>query len=61
MLDIKRIRENLDEIKQAMQIRGEKEFDLDGVVALDDQRRDLLKEVEVLKQELNVESKKYLS
>lgn len=58
MLDIKRIRENLDEIKQAMQIRGEKEFDLDGVVALDDQRRDLLKEVEVLKQELNVESKK---
>lgn len=50
MLDIKRIRENLDEIKQAMQIRGEKEFDLDGVVALDDQRRDLLKEVEVLKQ-----------
>ena len=58
MLDIKRIRENLDEIKQAMQIRGEKEFDLDAVVALDDQRRDLLKEVEVLKQELNVESKK---
>ena len=58
MLDIKRIRENLDEIKQAMQIRGEKEFDLDAVIALDDQRRDLLKEVEVLKQELNVESKK---
>ncbi|WP_300279677.1 serine--tRNA ligase [Peptacetobacter sp.] len=58
MLDIKRIRENLDEIKQAMQIRGEKEFDLDAVVALDDERRDLLKEVEVLKQELNIESKK---
>lgn len=58
MLDIKRIRENLDEIKKAMQIRGEKEFDLDAVVELDDQRRDLLKEVEVLKQELNIESKK---
>ncbi|WP_155490101.1 hypothetical protein, partial [Paraclostridium sordellii] len=31
MLDIKRIRENLDEIKKAMEVRGEKEFDLDAV------------------------------
>lgn len=58
MLDIKRIRENLDEIKQAMTKRGEKEFDLDEVVVLDDKRRDILKEVEVMKNELNVESKK---
>ncbi len=58
MLDIKRIRENLDEIKKAMERRGEKEFDLDAVVALDDKRRELLKEVEVLKNESNVESKK---
>lgn len=58
MLDIKRIRENLDEIKKAMERRGEKEFDLDVVVALDDKRRELLKEVEVLKNESNVESKK---
>jgi seryl-tRNA synthetase len=35
MLDIKRIRENLEEIKAAMQVRGEKEFDLDIVVELD--------------------------
>ncbi|ETJ33959.1 hypothetical protein Q604_UNBC11604G0001, partial [human gut metagenome] len=28
MLDIKRIRENLDDIKKAMDRRGEKEFDL---------------------------------
>ena len=44
MLDIKRIRENLDDIKKAMDRRGEKEFDLDAVIALDDERRELLKE-----------------
>ncbi|MGL5715776.1 MAG: serine--tRNA ligase [Paraclostridium sp.] len=58
MLDIKRIRENLEEIKAAMQVRGEKEFDLDAIVELDDRRRELLKEVEVMKNELNIESKK---
>ena len=58
MLDIKRIRENLEDIKKAMDRRGEKEFDLDAVVELDDQRRELLIEVEVLKNEMNVEQKK---
>ncbi|MCC3867348.1 serine--tRNA ligase [Terrisporobacter mayombei] len=58
MLDIKRIRENLEDIKKAMDRRGEKEFDLDAVVELDDQRRELLKEVESLKSEMNVEQKK---
>ena len=58
MLDIKRIRENLEDIKKAMEIRGEKECDLDAVVELDNQRRELLKEVEVLKNEMNVEQKK---
>ena len=58
MLDIKRIRENLEEIKAAMQVRGEKEFDLDIVVELDNRRRELLQEVEVMKNEFNVESKK---
>ena len=58
MLDIKRIRENLEDIKKAMDRRGEKEFDLDAVVELDDQRRELLKEVEVMKGEMNIESKK---
>ena len=47
MLDIKRIRENLDDIKKAMDRRGEKEFDLDAVIALDDERRldDISKEI----------------
>ena len=58
MLDIKRIRENLEDIKKAMEIRGEKEFDLDAVVELDNQRRELLKEVEALKSEMNIEQKK---
>ena len=58
MLDIKRIRENLEDIKKAMDRRGEKEFDLDAVIELDDKRRELLKEVEVMKNELNIESKK---
>ena len=58
MLDIKRIRENLEDIKKAMDRRGEKEFNLDEVVELDDKRKELLKEVEVLKNKMNVESKK---
>ncbi len=61
MLDVKRIRENLDEIKSLMARRGEGEFnpdDLDQVVELDDKRKEILKEVEVLKNKSNVESKK---
>ena len=58
MLDIKRIRENLEEIKKAMEEEEKKNLILDVVVALDDKRRELLKEVEVMKNELNVESKK---
>ena len=58
MLDIKRIRESLEDIKKAMNRRGEKEFNLDEVVELDDKRKELLKEVEVLKNKMNVESKK---
>ena len=58
MLDIKRIRESLEDIKKAMNRRGEKELNLDEVVELDDKRKELLKEVEVLKNKMNVESKK---
>ena len=61
MLDVKRIRENLDEIKVLMGRRGEGEFDpkdLDEVIELDDKRKEIIKEVEVLKNKSNVESKK---
>lgn len=61
MLDVKRIREDLEEIKVLMGRRGEGEFDakdLDEVIELDDQRRNILKEVEVLKNQSNIDSKK---
>lgn len=58
MLDIRRIRENLDEIKKGMDKRGEKEVDFDKIIVLDDIRKEKLQEVEVMKNELNVESKK---
>jgi len=58
MLDIRRIRENLDEIKKGMDKRGEKEVDFDKIIELDDIRKEKLQEVEVMKNELNVESKK---
>ena len=55
MLDLKRIRTNPEEIKDAMRIRGEA-FDLsliDKVVELDEQRRKLLTEVEAMKSKRN--------
>lgn len=57
MLDIKKIRKELDSIKKAMSKRGEAEFSLESVLELDDKRRKLLLEVEVLKMEQNNASK----
>lgn len=45
MIDIKFIRQNMDLVKEAMQNRRSK-FDLNALVGLDDERRDLLREVE---------------
>ena len=61
MLDVKRIRENLEEIKLLMGRRGEGEFDpkdLDEVISLDDRRKEILGTVEVMKNKSNVDSKK---
>lgn len=57
MLDIKRLRTELDEMKAAMNRRGEAEIDLDEVVALDEKRRKLLQEVEQMKSQQNQVSK----
>lgn len=57
MLDIKRIKRDLEEIKQLMDLRGEADFSLDDVIALDEERIALLQEVEVKKNESNVRSK----
>lgn len=57
MLDIKRIKRDLEEIKPLMAKRGEKDFSFEEVIALDDKRIELLQEVEALKNEQNVDSK----
>lgn len=55
MLDLKYIRENLPLVKEAVRKKQET-VDLDRLVNLDQQRRDLLKKVEDLKHERNVAS-----
>ncbi len=56
MLDLKFVRENTDIVRQAMKLKNEA-GDLDGLLDLDQNRRNLLKEVEELKQIRNRVSK----
>lgn len=55
MLDVKFVVENADLVKVAMKTRSG-EYDVDIVLELDRQRREILKEVETLKAERNRES-----
>lgn len=55
MLDVKFVVENADLVKAAMKTRSG-EYDVDIVLELDRQRREILKEVEALKAERNRES-----
>jgi seryl-tRNA synthetase len=57
MLDIRRIRDEYEAVKQAVESRGQGDFDLPRVRALDEERRALLKEVESLKSRQNAASK----
>lgn len=52
MLDIKFIRDNRDLVKEGMKAKNQK-IDIDELLALDDERRKLLVEVEALKAERN--------
>ncbi len=56
MLDLKFVRENPEVVRRAMEQKGES-GDLDGLLVRDKERRDLLKEVEELKQIRNRVSK----
>lgn len=56
MLDIKRIRENPEAVKQALERRG-KGQNIDGILELDSRRRAIVGEVEALKSKRNSESK----
>ena len=57
MLDIKRVRENYKEVLDAVKSRTHGDFGLPKVLALDEERRSLLGEVEKLKNKQNVTSK----
>ena len=57
MLDIKRIRENFEEIKAKVERRGKGDFGLDRVRDLDAKRREILAEVEALKNKQNTVSR----
>lgn len=57
MLDIKRIRENFEEVKAGVEKRGKGDFGIDRVRELDIRRREMLAEVEALKNKQNVTSR----
>jgi seryl-tRNA synthetase len=57
MLDIKFIRENPEQVKKGIQLKGET-GDIDALLALDTDRRQMIYKVEQLKQERNENSKK---
>ena len=56
MLDLNFIREHPDQVKAAL-VALNSEAPIDEILQLDQQRRDILKEVEALRQERNVGSK----
>ena len=57
MLDVKRVRENFDSVKAAVERRGKGDVGIDNVLKLDTRRRELLAEVEQLKNKQNTASR----
>ncbi len=57
MLDIKRIREDFENVKKAVESRGNGDYNIARAVELDDKRRELLGEVETLKAKQNRDSR----
>lgn len=57
MLDIKRIRDDFENVKKAVESRGQGDFGLGSVIALDERRRSLLADVEAKKNRQNSDSK----
>ena len=58
MLDIKRIREDFDGVKKAVESRGKGDFGIDKVREFDIKRREILATVEKMKNEQKIKSKK---
>ncbi len=57
MLDIKRVRDDFENVKKALESRGKGDYNIGHAVELDDKRRELLGEVEALKAEQNKTSR----
>jgi seryl-tRNA synthetase len=57
MLDIKRIREDFDAVKKAVESRGQGDYGIDRLLELDEQRRSVLADVEAKKNRQNSDSK----
>lgn len=57
MLDIKRIREDFEGVKKAVEFRGKGDFGIDRVKQYDEERRALLAEVEAMKNRQNTVSR----
>ena len=57
MLDVKRVRENFEEVKAAVERRGQGDFGIDNIIKYDKERRTLLAEVEGLKNKQSVAGK----
>jgi len=57
MLDIKRLRNEFDEVNARLSLRGDNDYGLAEVIELDKERRDLLQNVEQMKSRQNVVSK----
>lgn len=57
MLDIKRLREDFENVKKAVESRGKGDFGIDDVMKYDKERRALLAEVEQMKNKQSVSSK----
>ena len=57
MLDVKRIREDFDNVKKAVESRKQGDFGIDNVLVYDKKRRELLAEVEQMKNKQSVSSK----
>ena len=57
MLDIKRIREDFEEVKQQVEKRGKGDFGLENIKELDLNRRDILSKVEAMKNRQKTVSK----
>ncbi len=57
MLDIKKIRDNFDTIKEAVERRGKGDYNLEQVIVLDKRRREILGKVEQMKNAQSTASK----